>query len=74
MPYLQLDLPENYSLETKQRLARRLGDLYCEIMQARAGIVHVAFRELGDGHLYRTGLTELMAAGFIMCDIRTGRP
>ncbi|MEM8534989.1 MAG: tautomerase [Chloroflexota bacterium] len=74
MPYLQLDLSGTYPPETKQRLARKLGDLYCEIMQARAGIVHVAFRELGGGNLYRTGLTEPVAAGFIMCDIRSGRP
>jgi hypothetical protein len=32
MPYLQLDVPARYSLEVKRGLARRLGNLYAEIM------------------------------------------
>jgi hypothetical protein len=30
MPYLQLDTSFSYSAETKQRLAKRLGEIYAE--------------------------------------------
>jgi hypothetical protein len=34
MPYLQLDVPNRYGTEQKQRLARRFGEIYAHIMQA----------------------------------------
>lgn len=73
MPYLQLDLPNEYAAETKRRLARRLGDLYCEMMQAKPGIVSVGFRELGPHNLWKTGGIEPRPGAVIQCDIRRGR-
>jgi phenylpyruvate tautomerase PptA (4-oxalocrotonate tautomerase family) len=53
MPYLQLDVPACYPLEVKRRLAERLGQLFAEIMQTTTDKVVVAFRELGEGSLWR---------------------
>jgi phenylpyruvate tautomerase PptA (4-oxalocrotonate tautomerase family) len=74
MPYLQLDLPSTYPAATKRTLARRLGDLYAEIMQTTPSMVNVGFRELGEGNLYRCGPGEPEPAAVIHCDIRQGRP
>ena len=74
MPYLQLDLSDRYDAETKRRLAGRLGDLYCELMQAKPGIVSVGFRELGPDNLWKTGRIEPRPGAVIQCDIRRGRP
>ena len=73
MPYLQLDLPDQYAAETKRRLAARLGNLYCELMQARPGIVSVGFRELGPHNLWKVGGIEPRPGAVIQCDIRRGR-
>ena len=73
MPYLQLDLPNQYPADVKHRLARRLGDVYCEMMQAPPGIVSVGFRELGLHNLWRTGNVEPRPGAVIQCDIRRGR-
>jgi phenylpyruvate tautomerase PptA (4-oxalocrotonate tautomerase family) len=73
MPYLQLDLPNQYAAETKRRVARRLGDLYCKMMQARPGIVSVGFRELGPHNLWKAGDIEPRPGAVIQCDIRRGR-
>ena len=74
MPYLQLDLPATYPQETKKKLARRLGDLYAEVMQTTSSMVNVGFRELGEGNLYRCGPGAPEPAAVIRCDIRRGRP
>jgi phenylpyruvate tautomerase PptA (4-oxalocrotonate tautomerase family) len=74
MPYLQLDLPRSYPAEVKRQLARRLGDLYAELMQTTPGMVNVGFRELGEGNLYRCGEGEPEPAAVVQCDIRQGRP
>ncbi|MEA2640329.1 MAG: hypothetical protein QOF51_1723 [Chloroflexota bacterium] len=74
MPYLQIDLPASYPTATKRDLARRLGDLFAEIMQTTPSMVNVAFRELGAGNLYRCGPGEPEPAAVIQCDIRNGRP
>ena len=73
MPFIQLDLPGKYPSDTKKRLARKLGNTYCVIMQTRPGIVNDAFRELGKGNIYRTGHVEPHAVCVIACDIRQGR-
>ena len=73
MPYLQIDLPGSYPSEKKKRIARKLGDIYCEIMKASAGIVNISFRELGSENMYRTGRTEPIPVCIINCDIRQGR-
>jgi len=74
MPYLQLDLPGPASEAVKRRLARRIGDLFAEIMQTTPEQVSVGFRELGQGNLWRCGHGEPEPAAVLMCDIRRGRP
>ena len=74
MPYLQLDLPFRYPAEVKRRLAKRLGAIHAEIMRANVRRVSVAFRELGDGNLWRCTPDEPYPAALLMLDIRRGRP
>jgi phenylpyruvate tautomerase PptA (4-oxalocrotonate tautomerase family) len=74
MPYLQLDIPGHYPTEVKRALAKRLGGLFADIMQTSHGNVTVAFRELGEGGLWRCGGNEPVPAVAITCDIRRGRP
>ena len=73
MPYLQLDTPFSHSRATKQRLAKRLGEIYALQMQADVSRVSIAIRELGDGGLWRCGPNEPRPAALLMCDIRRGR-
>lgn len=74
MPFLQLELPQRYPADVKQRLARRMGDLYAQHMQTRPDAVRVAFRELTDGGLWRCSDGEPTPTAVLMCDIRRGRP
>ncbi len=74
MPYLQFDLPRAYPAETKRRLARRVGDVYADVMQTTPEIVKVGFRELGADNLFRCGRGEPEPVVVLMCDIRRGRP
>ena len=55
MPYLQLDTPFSYSAETKQRLAKRLGEIYAEKMNSSINRISVAIRQLDEGGLWRCG-------------------
>jgi phenylpyruvate tautomerase PptA (4-oxalocrotonate tautomerase family) len=74
MPYLQLDVPNRFPLDVKRGLARRLGDIYAHIMQTAPDLVTVAFRELGEGSVWRCGTGEPEPAALISCDVRRGRP
>jgi phenylpyruvate tautomerase PptA (4-oxalocrotonate tautomerase family) len=74
MPYLQLDLPRHYPTEVKRRLAQHLSQIFADIMQTTPGNVTVAFRELGEGSLWRCGDNAPVPAAAITCDIRRGRP
>ena len=74
MPYLQLDVSEQYALDVKRRLARELGEIYAERMQADINRVSVAIRELTPGGLWRCTPGEPYQAALLMCDIRKGRP
>ncbi|MDR3544095.1 MAG: tautomerase family protein [Desulfosporosinus sp.] len=74
MPHLQIDVPSQYPLEVKRDLAKRLGDLYAEIMQTSSDLVHVTFRELHEGGLWRCGTDGPVPSAVITCDIRRGRP
>jgi phenylpyruvate tautomerase PptA (4-oxalocrotonate tautomerase family) len=75
MPHLQLELTGKYPLALKRDLARRLGNLYAEIMQTSADLVDVSFRELGDGNVWRCHPAALPAPSAVLaCDIRAGRP
>jgi len=73
MPYLQLDVPGSYPVETKRRLARRLGEVYAEIMETDASRVRVGFRELGEGGLWHCTNAEPRPGVVLACDIRRGR-
>jgi phenylpyruvate tautomerase PptA (4-oxalocrotonate tautomerase family) len=73
MPYLQLDVPTRYTLEVKRGLARRLGNLYAEIMQTTPDLVDVSIRELEDG-VWHCGYQEPMPGAVLMAEIRRGRP
>lgn len=74
MPYLQIDVPNRYPLAQKQRLAKRLGEIYAEIMQANVRRISIAVRELADGGIWRCTEGEPYQAALLMCDIRRGRP
>jgi len=75
MPYLQLDLPRSYPLSVKQDLAKRMGDTYAEIMQTTPDLVAVAFRELGEGNMWRCrdAKTQPVPGAVLACEIRRGR-
>jgi phenylpyruvate tautomerase PptA (4-oxalocrotonate tautomerase family) len=74
MPYLQLDTPFSYSAQAKQRLAKRLGEIYSEKMNANINRLSVAIRELGQDNVWRCGEGDPRPAALLMCDIRRGRP
>ena len=74
MPYLHIDVPNRYPLPEKQRLAKRLGEIYAETMQANVKRISVAICELADGGIWRCTEGEPYQAALLMCDIRRGRP
>jgi phenylpyruvate tautomerase PptA (4-oxalocrotonate tautomerase family) len=74
MPYLQLDVANHYRVDVKRDLARRLGDIFARIMQTTPDMVTVAFRELGEGCVWRCSAGEPEPAALLSCDIRRGRP
>lgn len=74
MPYLQLDVNSYYPLDVKQQLAKRLGSLYAQLMQADVRRITVTIRELGTGAVWRCSEDEPYPAALLMCDIRRGRP
>ena len=73
MPYLQLDVPRFYPVETKRRLERRLGEIYARIMETEPTRVRVAFRELGEGGLWHCTQGEPRPGVVLACDVRRGR-
>src|SRR5580658_3535300 len=74
MPHLQLDVPGRRPVAAKRELARKLGDLYAEIMQTTPDLVDVTFRELGEGGVWRCRAGEPSPAAVLSCEIRRGRP
>jgi len=73
MPYLQLDVSRKYPVEQKGLLAKRLGEIYADLMQASVRRISVAVRELEDG-VWRCTDGDPYPAALLMCDIRRGRP
>jgi phenylpyruvate tautomerase PptA (4-oxalocrotonate tautomerase family) len=73
MPHLQLELPRQYPLDVKRKLAQRLGDLYGQIMQTTPDLVDVSFRELGEGNIWRCEADGPVPSVVLLCDIRAGR-
>ena len=74
MPSLQLDVPATHTVAVKRALARELGAVYAEVMDARPELVTVVIRDLGEGAVWRCDHGEPVAAALLMCDIRRGRP
>ena len=73
MPYLQLDTPFSYPVDVKRRLAKRLGEIYSQMMNSNINRLTVAVRELGEGGVWRCGEGDPRPAALLMCDIRRGR-
>lgn len=46
MPYLQLDVNDHYSVETKQSLAAKMSETYARMMSVDIRRISVAIREL----------------------------
>ncbi|MDO8300553.1 tautomerase family protein [Lacisediminimonas sp.] len=74
MPYLQLDVPRQYSVEVKRELARRMGETFARVMETKPNIVSVTIRELPEGSMWHCGEGEPEPGALLMCDIRRGRP
>lgn len=74
MPYIQLELNEQYPVGIKKNLAKAIGRAYAEIMQADVRRITVSIRELGQGSVWRCSEDEPWPAAIMMCDIRAGRP
>ena len=50
-----------------------MGDIFARIMQTTPDMVTVAFRELGEGCVWRCSAGEPEPAALLSCDIRRGR-
>ncbi|CAM2159142.1 Tautomerase (plasmid) [Pararobbsia alpina] len=74
MPYLQLDVPYEYTPEQKKTIARRMGQIYSDVMKVNANIITVTIREVGQGGVWRCSDDEPDEAAIMMLDIRRGRP
>ncbi|TFZ05070.1 tautomerase family protein [Ramlibacter rhizophilus] len=76
MPYLQLDVPRNYSVADKKRLAEAMGETYARMMSVDIRRISVAIRELGEGGVWRIPEIggEAVPVSLMMLDIRRGRP
>jgi phenylpyruvate tautomerase PptA (4-oxalocrotonate tautomerase family) len=74
LPYLHIDLATKHSLEVKRDLAKRLGNIYAEVMQTTPDLVHVTFRELGEGNVWSCRGETPRPAAMLSLEIRRGRP
>jgi phenylpyruvate tautomerase PptA (4-oxalocrotonate tautomerase family) len=74
MPYLHLDVPFAVSAADRSSIAGRLARLYADVMETNPERVTVAFRELGENGVVRTGADgEVEPVVVVQCDIRRGR-
>jgi len=73
MPYLQLEVINNYPYATKKLLAKRIGETYSRIMNADPNRITITIRELGEGSIWRCNDGNPVPAAIMMCDIRSGR-
>ena len=58
----------------KRDLAKRLGRIYADVMQTTPDLVHVAFRELGDGNVWSCKGEMPQPSAVLSLEIRRGRP
>jgi phenylpyruvate tautomerase PptA (4-oxalocrotonate tautomerase family) len=73
MPYLQLEVNNDYPISTKELLAKRMGEVYSTIMGADAKRITVSIRSLGLGSIWRCSETDPTPGAILMCDVRAGR-
>src|SRR5580698_698967 len=75
MPYLQLDLNDHYSTAIKQQLAAKMSATYARMMSVDIRRISVAFRELGDGNVWRVAEADAdpVPVAVMMLDVRRGR-
>jgi phenylpyruvate tautomerase PptA (4-oxalocrotonate tautomerase family) len=75
MPYLQLDLNGHYPLAARQRLAGEMSATYARMMAVDIRRISVAFRELGEGNVWRVADfgADPVPAAVMMLDMRRGR-
>ena len=74
MPYLQLDVNDTYSTDTKKALAGKMAATYADLMKVDIRRISIAIREVGQGGVWRTVDGEPVPVAVLMCDIRRGRP
>jgi phenylpyruvate tautomerase PptA (4-oxalocrotonate tautomerase family) len=75
MPYLQLDLNGHYPIANKQQLAGKMSATYARMMAVDIRRISVAFRELGEGSVWRVAepVEDPVSVAVMMLDIRRGR-
>jgi phenylpyruvate tautomerase PptA (4-oxalocrotonate tautomerase family) len=75
MPYLQLDLNGHYPIAKKQQLAGKMSATYARMMAVDIRRISVAFRELGEGSVWRVAepVEDPVSVAVMMLDIRRGR-
>jgi len=74
MPYLQLDVPYEYTSDQKKAAAKRIGAIYSDVMKVNTNIITVTIREVGKGGVWRCSDGDPDEAAIMMLDIRRGRP
>jgi len=72
MPFLQLDVPGQLTIDRKRRLAEAIGTCYAEAMMTGRHIPAVAVRG-NDGGPWRWEHGALREVVVLMCDVRRGR-
>jgi phenylpyruvate tautomerase PptA (4-oxalocrotonate tautomerase family) len=73
MPYLQLDVNDNYPVDVKKTLAGKMATTYATLMTVDIRRISVAIREVGQGGVWRVVDGEPVPVSVLMCDIRKGR-
>jgi phenylpyruvate tautomerase PptA (4-oxalocrotonate tautomerase family) len=73
MPYLRLDLAKTYPPETKRELAKRLWELYADVMQTQLWRPNVGIAELGEENLFQMGEDGLESITMVLVEIRRAR-
>ena len=74
MPYLQLDVNDTYSTDTKKALAGKMATTYAGLMKVDIRRISIAIREVGQGGVWRMVDGEPVPVAVLMCDIGRGRP
>jgi phenylpyruvate tautomerase PptA (4-oxalocrotonate tautomerase family) len=74
MPYLHLDTTTRHPVAVKRELAKRMSRIYADVMQTTPDLVHVTFRELGEGNVWSCIGETPHEAAVLSLEIRRGRP